>query len=77
MKLRTYLDRENIPRTVFAARIGVSLGALYRYLTGERFPRQDVMQAIIDHTGGAVQADDIFAEVRAKKSATLPAAELV
>ena len=74
MKLRTYLDQENIPRAAFAARIGVSVGALYRYLTGERFPRQDVMQAIIDHTGGAVQADDIFADVRAKKLAALQAA---
>jgi transcriptional regulator with XRE-family HTH domain len=68
MRLRTYLDQENIPVAAFARRIGVSVAALHRYLAGDRFPRQEVMQAIIDNTNGAVQANDLFAELQPKAS---------
>ncbi len=76
MRLRAYLDRENLPIATFAGRLGVSVAALHRYLTGERFPRQEVMQAIIELTGGAVQANDLHAERQEKAHANAIACRL-
>lgn len=60
IKLRSYLDREGIPRGEFARRIRVSAQALHRYMTGERRPRPEVMARISAETVGVIQPNDFF-----------------
>jgi len=60
VQLRQYLTDRNIPIAAFADRIGVSVQAVHRYLTGERLPRRDVMERIRIETRGAVQPNDFF-----------------
>lgn len=61
MQLRDYLAQTGETIQQFAERIGESahtIGKLYR---GERFPRADTAQRIIDATKGSVTADDMLA----------------
>ena len=60
MKLRTHLEATHTPVPEFAKRIGVSVAALHRYLTGQRLPRPDVMEKIVRETQGSVQPNDFF-----------------
>lgn len=60
MKLRRYLDDQDIPVALFARRIGVSVQALYRYLHGDRLPQRKVMDRIIRATRGKVTPNDFF-----------------
>jgi transcriptional regulator with XRE-family HTH domain len=61
MQLRTYLDTHQIPVSRFATTIGASEAVVYRYLSGERFPRPAVLQRIAEATGGKVQPNDFHA----------------
>lgn len=58
MELRTYLDLEKTAPADFAEAIGVTTTALYRYMTGERLPRRDVMARISSKTCGKVSPND-------------------
>lgn len=60
MELRAYLDEKNIAPAAFAATLGVSAAALYRYMARERLPRRDVMAKITEKTAGKVQPNDFF-----------------
>jgi transcriptional regulator with XRE-family HTH domain len=60
MTLSAWLTAQNLSDVAFAAQIGVTRQALYRYKHGERFPHRDVMARIIDATDGAVTPNDFM-----------------
>ncbi len=60
MKLRTFLQRNKIPLTVFAKRLGVAYQTLQRYLSGKRHPAAAVMAKIYGQTGGKVGPNDFY-----------------
>jgi len=60
MKLKTYLDENKLTVEAFAASVRCAPQTLYRYISGERRPRADVLSAIRDATGGKVTANDFF-----------------
>jgi predicted transcriptional regulator len=60
MNLKTFLDTENIRPATFAESVGVTTQALYRYISGDRLPRRDVMDRIIAATAHRVQPNDFF-----------------
>lgn len=60
MTLSGWLKAQGLSDVAFAAQIGVTRQALYRYRQGERFPHRDVMARIIEATGGAVTANDFM-----------------
>lgn len=68
MDLRTYIDREKLTPTQFAALIRVSVAAFHRYLLGERIPRPEIMERITTVTGGEVQPNDFYAFVQPNPS---------
>jgi transcriptional regulator with XRE-family HTH domain len=60
MLLRDYLAQSGETIDQFAGRVGESphtIGKLYR---GERFPRVQLAQRIVEATEGAVTADDLL-----------------
>lgn len=60
MKLKTYLESNNIPERVFSDLIGVTLVSVNRYIKGTRIPDRVVMQRIAQVTGGKVMPNDFF-----------------
>ena len=60
MKITDWLTKNDISDADFAARIGVSRQALWRYKSGERIPRPNILQRIQGQTGGEVQPADFF-----------------
>lgn len=62
MKLAVWLNENDVSDSSFAATIGVSRQALFRYRTGERTPRGEVMARIRAATDGMVTADDFMPE---------------
>lgn len=69
MKLRPYLDEQNITPADFARMIKVEPASVHRYLTGERIPRMEILGRIIQVTRGAVQANDFFASAQSRQVA--------
>ena len=61
MQITDWLTKKDISDADFAARIGVSRQALWRYKSGERIPRPKILKRIQDETGGQVQPADFFA----------------
>lgn len=61
MHLTAYLTQHDVKPVDFAARIGVTVQALYRYLHGDRRPMPHVLERIHQATDGAVQPNDFFA----------------
>lgn len=74
MRLETYLAKKKLTIPEFAGQIGVTPQAVHRYVRGERIPRLDVMDRIIEISGGKVGAGDLvdasreFQAVAAKKA---------
>jgi transcriptional regulator with XRE-family HTH domain len=60
MNLKTYLKNKNLNDSEFAVLINTSQTAVNRYKLGRRTPSPDVMQRIIDVTGGEVTANDWY-----------------
>jgi transcriptional regulator with XRE-family HTH domain len=60
MKLRQYLDTTNTTIPAFAAEIGVSVQSVHRYLSGQRFPKIDVLRKIELRTQGRVRPNDFI-----------------
>ncbi len=60
MDLRAYLTRHNTSISAFAEAIDVTAMAVYRYLSGERIPRPEVMERIVAATGGEVRPNDFY-----------------
>jgi DNA-binding transcriptional regulator YdaS (Cro superfamily) len=61
MKLSDYLELGNIDAAAFAARINVTPKAVSYWISGDRTPRPEQMQKIIDATNGAVTPNDFLA----------------
>jgi transcriptional regulator with XRE-family HTH domain len=61
-KLKAYLKGQNIQE--FADLLGVTDGAVYHWLNGDRVPRPPVARRIVALTGGAVTLADIYAPNR-------------
>ena len=65
MDLRSYLAEEGASVPAFAAKIGVTYQALYRYMDGTRFPRRSVVDRIVAETNGRVTVADLFTKTPA------------
>ena len=68
MTLREWLQVRDLKPEEFAPRIQVTRRSIYRYLSGERFPRRAVISRIETETGGAVRWPD-WANPEARQSA--------
>jgi DNA-binding transcriptional regulator YdaS (Cro superfamily) len=66
MKLSDYLAATKIDELTFATKLGVSAKAVRHWLDGKRHPRPLQMRAIVRATGGAVTANDFFAQEAAE-----------
>jgi transcriptional regulator with XRE-family HTH domain len=60
MKLREYLDDRNFTANDFGGIVGVSGHAVLKWMRGERVPRPDIMEKIVEATSGAVQPNDFY-----------------
>lgn len=58
MRLRQYLTTAELTPQDFAQRAGVTIQAVYRYMTGERMPHPDMILRIKELTDGNVLAND-------------------
>lgn len=77
MDIQTYLARKRLTQAWFAAHVGVSLQALYRYMHEARVPQPPVMRRIMAVTGGLVQPNDFYTPERAQvPHISLPAVPL-
>lgn len=73
MTLSDYLSSNNLTQAEFASRVGVKQAAITRYSKGDRFPRQEHVDAIEKETGGQVTANDharAWREARERKVKT-------
>ena len=62
MKLRKYLDDNNLSVAAFALDVDVTVQALYRYMDESRMPRREILERITHATKGAVTANDFFGQ---------------
>lgn len=60
MKITDWLTTNKISDAEFASRIGVSRQALWRYKSGERIPKRDIIERILHETDGEVRPADFF-----------------
>jgi transcriptional regulator with XRE-family HTH domain len=59
-RLKKWLKDHNLTGAEFAKIIGVQQACVSLWLTGERFPRPENMQKIMEATGGEVQPNDFY-----------------
>jgi len=62
MKLAKYLTDHDLSHKDFADMIGVTSEAVRLYATGQRRPRQNIIEKIREHTDGKVMAGDFFGD---------------
>lgn len=75
MKLRDWLDQENLTVAEFARRSGIGLRqVMHRYVHGTQFPTPENLRRIRDATKGAVTADDFVDQHTAPTPAATEAA---
>ena len=60
MKLREYLEQNDISQSAFAREMDVSREAVRQWLKGIAVPPQGNMRQIIAYTNGAVQPNDFY-----------------
>jgi DNA-binding transcriptional regulator YdaS (Cro superfamily) len=60
MHIETYLIKNKLESSKFAELIGVSYQSVYKYITGERRPRPNILAKISEATGGQVTANDFY-----------------
>ncbi|MEH6476677.1 MAG: helix-turn-helix transcriptional regulator [Sneathiella sp.] len=60
MKLKTWLDSRKIKAVTFAENVGVTHSTIGRYVSGDRFPRPEILRRIEVATGGKVTANDFL-----------------
>jgi hypothetical protein len=61
MQLKIYLEINNITPDQFALIVGCSKDAVYKWCSGDRKPKDEIlMQRIFEITGGAVTANDFY-----------------
>ena len=69
MQITDWLTTNDISDADFAARIGVSRQALWRYKAGERIPRRPILERIQSVTGGDVRPADFFGSTATEQAA--------
>jgi hypothetical protein len=69
MDLRSYLSASRTPIAVFAAKVGVTPQAIYRYIAGDRTPKRDVMRRIQAASCGEVSPHDFFLAPSSERAA--------
>eukprot|EP00752_Nemacystus_decipiens_P016921 g15149.t1 len=62
MKLSDYLITQELSPAEFARRIEVGRMSVHRYISGERFPRPEVLARIHQETSGQVTPNDFLAQ---------------
>ena len=60
MTLDQHMDIRGLSPEAFAAKIGVKVFSVRRYLSGQRIPRPSIMTRIVDVTHGEVTANDFY-----------------
>lgn len=60
MKLRDWLDANDVSVAEFASRIGRTAESVRRYAAEERIPDKRTMPLIAEQTNGEVTANDFF-----------------
>ena len=73
MKLRAYLEKNNIPVAYFADTLGVTRQTVYSYIKNPNeknytTPRRMKMTKIVNLTGGQVSYNDFFLDNETQKS---------
>ena len=59
-KLDKWLTNNSLTRQLFAKKINISTATLSRYLSGDRIPKQEIMEKIIKITRGSISPDDFY-----------------
>ena len=62
MTLSEYLKRHDLAAARFAEKIGVTGESVRRYAAGERVPRPEIMNRIVEATDGTVQHRDFYGQ---------------
>lgn len=60
LTLDAYMRENNVSVEAFAATVGVSRMSVYRWRSGESFPKRDQLQRIVAATNGKVSADSFL-----------------
>lgn len=60
MKLKDWLDKENISRENLAKDLNITVQAVGYYANGQKIPRAETMQKIVAYTKGEVTANDFY-----------------
>ena len=63
MTLKSYLKMKGLTPDQFAQAIGFSKGGVLKWVNGERYPRHEAIQKIMEHTNGAVTANDFHEQI--------------
>lgn len=64
MHLRDYLKEHGLTASAFAAKIGCSISTVTRAMRGEVVPEKATMEKIVAATGGKVQPNDFYEELK-------------
>ena len=62
MTLSQYLQQHDLTAARFAEKIGVTGESVRRYAAGERVPRPEIMNRIVEATDGTVQHRDFYSQ---------------
>lgn len=62
MKLKEHIEKRGLNFSTYAPLIGVTPQAVSRYASGDRIPEKDVMQAILEDSGGEVTPNDFYTQ---------------
>jgi len=62
MKIKDFIEHQNITASEFAKMVGVSDGAMSLYISEDRFPRPKIAKRIILESGMAITWDDLYPE---------------
>lgn len=59
-KLELWIEKSGKTQEQIAADLGVTQGSVSRWCAGEAIPRPEMMQKIVEYTGGEVQPNDFY-----------------
>ena len=58
--LDKWIINNSLSRQLFAKKINISTATLSRYLSGDRIPKQEIMEKIVKITRGSISPDDFY-----------------
>ena len=62
MNLASYLEKNDLTATAFAAQIGVAIATVTRAARGEIMPSPETMKRIMEATNGKVTPNDFYGD---------------